>query len=83
MDPEGYITIHKPLSKHNPKGPTKSKKADKIQNGRQEIKSAKIHSNQVKSPIIAQPGSLFQLSKLHVASATGNLVNVITARFKM
>ena len=44
---------------------------DKIQIDRQEIKSgryaiifAKIQSNQVKPPIIAQPGSLFQLSKL-------------------
>ena len=52
--------FNKPLSKQNSKRPTKFKMADKIQNGRQEIKSgryvkkiAKIASNQVKSLIIA------------------------------
>ena len=45
--------------------------ADKIQSGQEKIKSgrylnnfAKIQSIQVKSPIIAQPGPLFKLSKL-------------------
>ena len=36
----GCIPIYKLRSKHNPKRPTKSKMADKIQNGRQQIKMA-------------------------------------------
>ena len=36
----GCIPIYKLRSKQNPKRPTKSKMADKIQNGRQQIKMA-------------------------------------------
>ena len=61
LDPKGYISIYRPLlSKQNPKRPTKSEIAAKIQNGWQEITSggyvkkiAKIQSNEVKSSIIA------------------------------